>query len=123
MTVIRPLLYIAAPYTRPDPVINTHRAARVGMIIYHEGTYAPVVPHLSLLWHAITPQPIDVWYDIDLSVLAHCQAIVRLPGESAGADAEVDFAEGYVFRGIHPIAIIDFVELSEAARMAWHGPL
>lgn len=117
MTVIRPLLYIAAPF------INTHRAARVGMVIYQEGTYAPVVPHLSMLWHAITPQPIDVWYDIDLSVLAHCQAIVRLPGESAGADAEVEFAANHVVNGWHPIKIIDYADLSAVARGVWEGML
>ena len=35
------------------------------------------------------PRPYRDWIDLDLALLARCDGLVRLPGPSAGADAEV----------------------------------
>lgn len=88
----KPLAYVAGPYTKPDPVINVRRAVQVGDILTKAGA-AVIVPHLSMLWHLISPKPIDCWYAQDLDLLAHCSMLVRIPGESTGADLEVEFAE------------------------------
>jgi hypothetical protein len=85
----RKLLYVAGPYTRPDPVANTHAVCRVAMEIYERTEWCPVVPHLSLLWHAVTPRGERHWLDYDLHLMRRCDAVVRLPGESPGADAEI----------------------------------
>lgn len=82
-------LYIAGPYTNPDPIINTHAAIKVATALYETGEYVPHVPHLTLLWHMVTPRPIEFWYDLDEHHLSRCEAITRLPGESSGADREV----------------------------------
>lgn len=87
-----PLVYLAAPYTNPDPVENTNVICRVASALLDEGLCAPVVPHVSLLWHLVTPRPYDFWLGIDLAYLARCDAVWRLPGASSGADGEVDFA-------------------------------
>jgi hypothetical protein len=92
--VDRPLVYIAAPYTRPDPVENTHLAIKVANELIDAGLVTPVVPHISLLWHLVTPRGLEFWYEYDLAILARCDAVYRLPGESTGADREVWFAEG-----------------------------
>lgn len=84
-----PLLYVAAPYTNPDPVENTHAAIKACDELRASGVVTPFCPHLSLLWHVVSPQPYDVWLDYDLGVLRHCHALLRLPGESSGADGEV----------------------------------
>jgi hypothetical protein len=86
----KPLVYVAGPYTRPDPVINTRNACLVADELAAMGA-AVIVPHLSLLWHAISPQSIETWYQRDIDVLRHCNAVVLLPvpGPSTGADAEV----------------------------------
>ena len=89
--VSRPLLYVAGPYSS-DPVIGTRLALVTAMAIYERTEFVPVVPHLTFFWHLVTPQPYDVWLDIDLTVLERCHAITRLPGESAGADREVEHA-------------------------------
>lgn len=86
-----PLVYIAGPYTKPDPVTNTRNACLVADELDALGV-AVIVPHLSMLWHTISPQPIETWYRRDLAVLEHCNAVVCLPGESSGADAEVAHA-------------------------------
>jgi len=85
----KPLVYIAAPYSTPDPVQNTHRTVRCATELLRDGRVTPFVPHLSLLWHAITPLPDDVWLAYDLEILCRCDAVLRLPGPSNGADGEV----------------------------------
>lgn len=89
---VRPLVYIAGPYSHPDPIVNTRNAVQCADVLDEYFHCAPVVPHLSLAWHLIAPQPIEVWYRRDLAVLTYCHALVRLSGESTGADREVDYA-------------------------------
>ena len=109
----RPLLYVAAPYTRPDPVTNTHFVCRVAMIVYEQTNWCPVVPHLSLVWQAVTPRSEPHWYEYDLHLMRRCNAIVRLPGFSIGADREIEVAAECGMR------IVDFVDLPEEAVSAW----
>ncbi len=89
----RPLVYIAGPYTHPDPVQNTHEVIRVAAELVDKGLVTPFVPHLTLLWHLVDPRPLDFWYEYDVAMLARCDALLRLPGDSTGADREVAFAK------------------------------
>jgi hypothetical protein len=91
--VDRPLTYIAGPYAHPDPVENTHTTIDVADELQTTQAITAYVPHLSLLWHVVCPHPADYWYDYDLAILARCDALLRLPGDSVGADNEVLFAE------------------------------
>ena len=110
----KPLLYVAGPYTRIDPVENTHRALKFATALIEEGyPLHPVVPHLTLLWHMVTPKPLEFWYEHDLHTLAVCVAVVRLPGESTGADAEIEFAKE------RHIDILEFMDMPERARSEW----
>lgn len=90
---MRPLVYIAGPYSHPDPVENTHRVITTATALLDDGRCAPYVPHTTLLWHLITPRPYETWLALDLDVLARCDAVLRLPGESSGADGEVEYAQ------------------------------
>lgn len=111
----RPMLYIAGPYTSPDPVENTHRAAKAAIVVYEQTQWVPFVPHLSLLWHMVTPRTPDFWYELDLHQMAHCNAIVRLPGASTGADREMVVASEL------GLEVVDFADLPLGAREAWTG--
>ena len=62
----RPLVYVAGPYTSSDPVRNTHNTIRLAQELADEGLVTPVVPHLTMLWHAVVPQEIDFWYAYDV---------------------------------------------------------
>src|SRR4051794_18256077 len=86
----KPLVYIAGPYTHPDPVLNVRRAVEVAEWLGPD--IVSVVPHLTMLWHLVSPHPLEWWYARDLDLLAHCHALWRMDGESTGADAEVAFA-------------------------------
>lgn len=103
-------LYLAGPYTRPDPIINTHAALQVATILFERKLYVPHIPHLTLLWHMVTPRPIAFWYDLDEHHLMRCEAFVRLPGESTGADLEAEAAnrlglERVPFNSLPPAAV------------------
>lgn len=89
---MKPLVYLAAPYTNPDPVVNTHSVIEVATKLVEDGRVTPIVPHLSMLWHLVTPRPLEFWYAYDLEVMARCDYVLRLAGSSKGADAEVEEA-------------------------------
>jgi hypothetical protein len=109
-----PLVYIAGPYTHPDPVINVHRAIEVAEAIEKEKC-AVIIPHLSMIWHLVRPADIDVWYSRDLEVLVHCHALVRFEGPSSGADNEVIHAR------FHAIPCFNFDADSMIAFKQWRA--
>lgn len=87
----RPLIYVAGPYSKPDPVANTRLACQVGDVVWGAGG-CPVIPHLTMLWDLISPAPHETWLERDLGLLARCDGLVRIAGRSDGADREVVFA-------------------------------
>lgn len=85
-------VYVAGPYTRPDPCANTHRAIHVGQKLWDLG-YCPFVPHLTHFWHTMIPNPYETWLAMDLEWLEKCDVMLRLDGESSGADKEEAYAK------------------------------
>src|SRR5574343_1730456 len=86
------MIYVAGPYTKPDPLENTRKAIDAWNTLVEAGA-VPIVPHLTLLTHLVYPKSVEFWYEYDLHLLARCDYLLRLPGESAGADREVEFAK------------------------------
>lgn len=84
-------IYIAGPYTRPDPILNTREAIKAAEALIDLG-HIPYVPHLTMLWHLVSPHPIEFWYEYDKMWILDCNAVLRLPGASVGADSEVEAA-------------------------------
>lgn len=84
-------VYVSGPYTKGDPCANTHAAIMAGNAILDAG-HVPFVPHVSHFWHTVTPRDYRDWMKIDLAFLPACDVVVRLEGESAGADEEVALA-------------------------------
>jgi hypothetical protein len=80
-------IYVSGPYTKGDPCANTHAAIMMGNRLLDAG-FVPFVPHLSHFWHTVTPRHYEDWMKIDLAFLPACDAMLRLPGESSGADRE-----------------------------------
>ena len=81
-------IYVAGPYTKGDVVLNVRNAILAADKLAQVG-YVPFVPHLSHFWHLLCPRPIEFWYQYDLAWLELCDCLLRLPGESVGADLEV----------------------------------
>lgn len=80
-------IYVAGPYTKPDPCINTNTAIVWGNAFMALGA-VPFVPHLTHFWHTVSPKPYETWLDYDNQWIPCCDAIYRFPGESSGADKE-----------------------------------
>lgn len=101
--------YISGPYSS-DPIKGTEEALRVGTIAYANGFY-PYVPHLSHFWHERHPMVYERWLELDLEWLEACDILVRLPGESKGADREVAHAQKL---GIEVYTLDEFLALLES---------
>lgn len=86
------IVYVAGPYTKGDVAVNVARAMEIGNDVIDAGYY-PIVPHLSHFLHMQKPQPYAVWIKMDLALIEKCDCMIRLLGESEGADGEVALAE------------------------------
>lgn len=81
-------VYIAGPYTKGDVALNV-RAAYIAADQIANAGGAPFVPHHTHFWHMMFPRPYEEWLKLDLAFLPVCDCVLRLPGESSGADGEV----------------------------------
>ncbi len=82
------LIYVSSPYSSGDVVSNVRFACEVGDKILEKG-HIPFIPHLTHFWHFLSPKTYEQWMEIDKSILNICDAILRVGGESKGADLEV----------------------------------
>lgn len=88
----RTRVYIAGPITGSGNMLhNVHEAIGVANTLRRVG-YAPYVPHLSCLWDIVHPGTYAEWLDLGKQFVLACDVLLRLPGPSRGADAEVDLA-------------------------------
>jgi hypothetical protein len=98
-------IYVAGPYTGGDPAANTDAAIAAGDKLMLAG-FIPFVPHFCHFWHARHPHEYQDWIRFDLAWLTKCDALLRLQGESPGADGEVNFALAHgirVYTGIQAL--------------------
>ena len=98
-------VYIAGPYTQGDVAQNVRNAIEAANKLADLG-FAPFVPHFTHFWHMIFPRPYAFWLELDNQFLPCCDAILRIPGPSNGADKEVALAEKLgkpVFRDIESL--------------------
>jgi hypothetical protein len=80
-------VYIAGPYTKGDVALNVAAAIDAADKLANAGHY-PYLPHLTHFWHMLRPRPYREWLKLDAAWIPFCEAVVRLPGESTGADSE-----------------------------------
>jgi len=85
-------VYVAGPYTKGDVAVNVRTAVEAGDRLLKTG-HLPYVPHLMHFWHMLFPGPYEQWTAMDLEWIWVCAALVRLPGDSNGADEEVAVAK------------------------------
>lgn len=85
---MRKRIYIASPYTIGSMAMNVERHMRAAAQLMEIGfaPFAPLLSHFQDIYH---PMPYETWMEVDLIWLAQCDAVLRLPGESKGADLEV----------------------------------
>ena len=84
-------VYIASPYTGNEDQnvrIQIDAAAQLRAM-----GFFPFIPLMSHYEHLIHPQPYDTWLNADLYWITKCDCLLRLPGESSGADKEIEYAK------------------------------
>lgn len=84
-------IYIAGPMSHGDIAVNVRNAMEAGSQIINAG-HSPFVPHLYHFLHLHEPQEYGTWMRVDAAWVEACDALLRLPGHSPGADAEVELA-------------------------------
>lgn len=104
---MRKKVYIAGPITKGDLCHNINQATAAFVALAKAG-FAPFCPHWSVYAKPVTRfhgvvcceattsgndemEHAD-WMGVDLPWVAASDAVLRLPGESTGADMEVDHA-------------------------------
>jgi len=82
------LIYIASPYSTGDKLENVTRQIEMAHILLDYG-YAALWPLSSHYLELFRSRPYDEWLEMDFALLSRCDALLRLEGESIGADLEM----------------------------------
>lgn len=93
-------VYIAGPITKPDPKKNAILAIKYADQLLNLG-YAPFLPQLCVFWQEHGEHRDDgsygagyeTWMNWAFEWIRQCNVLLRIPGESLGADREVAFAQ------------------------------
>jgi hypothetical protein len=85
-------VFISSPYTLGDMALNVKKSIDAANELMTRG-FAPYCPLLSHFQHIFHPREYEEWMQLDLEWLSVSNCILRLPGESSGADREVDKAK------------------------------
>ena len=91
------LIYLAGPISS-DPLRHTYQAIKLAAELAKMG-WLIHVPHVSVLAEMFAPLPYESWMHLDFAgirrcdaLIRRCDALIRLPGESPGADRELELA-------------------------------
>lgn len=98
-------VYIASAYTKGDCAANVRSSLDAFAQLLKLG-FAPHSPLLSHFVQITHPFDYETWMKLDMHWLAHCDAVLRLPGESAGAERELQEARKLkipIFRDIETL--------------------
>lgn len=106
-------VYISGPYSKGDVMANIRRALDAAEEVWRAG-HLPYVPHLTGFWHMVHPHPWREWLEYDLEWLRVCDVVLRLPGDSAGADTECYQAARRGMPVVHSVA--ELARIAEEAR-------
>lgn len=98
----RTRVYVAGPLSTGDRRANVQKAMDVGRELIQAG-FAPLVPHLTDFLDPTDALGWETWIDVDLVWVAVSDALLRLPGDSRGADREVAHAESLGIPVYHSI--------------------
>lgn len=85
------VIYIASPYTIGDVAANVAVQIDAAHRIMDMG-HCPIAPLLSHFLHLHRQRDYHDWINVDLELVKRCDIVLRLPGESSGAEGECRLA-------------------------------
>lgn len=99
-------VYVAGPISKGDQHLNCRNGIEACDKLLMKG-FIPFCPFLTGFWHTIFPHHYEVWMEYDFEWLKACECVLRLPGESSGADREVKLAESIGLPVFHSIEALE----------------
>ena len=96
------LVYLAVPYTHPDPAVMEYRFKAVNLvagILMKQGIhiFSPISHTHPIAVECDLPRGFDFWEQYDRAILQVCRKVIvlKLPGweQSKGVQAEIKIAE------------------------------
>lgn len=91
-----PVVYISGPITKGSRNLNVYQAYQLHemLMLSRCAVINPIAStQLPFAWQGNMPH--ETWMRADLPLVQRADLVVRLPGESVGADAEVKHAEAH----------------------------
>jgi len=89
---MKKFVYIASPYTKGDQFVNVQRQIDIANRLLDEG-FIPISPLMNSVWFNMQRERSwDFWMEMDYQLIDKCDYLLRLNGESVGADKEVAYA-------------------------------
>lgn len=84
-------VYVAGPYSKGDIEANVNMAIDSANRLMDYGfiVFNPLLSHFHEVRHS---RPYEDWMSQDMAFLPQCNAVLRNPGESPGADRETALA-------------------------------
>ena len=83
-------VYVAGPMGGQSENISVAIKAATKLL---DAGLSPYVPHLTYYWDVRHARARSRWMTLDLEWLKVCDCLLRLPGDSEGADQEVAWAK------------------------------
>lgn len=84
-------VYVAGPMSKGPLEENIRRAIDTANVLMQNG-FHPFVPHFYYVMQITCPQDYERWMELDFAFISACEALLRIPGESKGADREIVYA-------------------------------
>ena len=100
--MFRPLVYIASPYSIGNAAVNVRTQFLVAEQLWAAG-FLPYPPLYNHFWHFLNPHEEQYWMAMDREWVLRSDAVLRLPGESRGADEEVIIADAHGIPVFHSL--------------------
>ena len=98
---MKPVVYIASPYRKGSQARNVARQIEAAHMLLDAGA-SPIAPLLNHFMDITRPRPEQEWVEADMALVAKSDGVLRLEGDSEGADREVAMAKEWgipVFTG------------------------
>lgn len=83
-------IYVAGPISQGDTLLNIKNGIDMGVELVKKG-FTPYVPHQDFVAYMMHPDVLDYETILaqDFDWIERCDALIRLPGPSKGADREI----------------------------------
>ncbi len=90
----KPIVYVASPYTKGDPCLNTHFQLKLFNMLLNDDKVVPFMPLLSHFQNVAFPRPYMDWLNYDREIIRVCDACLRLDADLPEYDYFVDESSG-----------------------------